>query len=62
VAVGADQDMLVNQVRIPLDEREDRVGIIPPDCLGELHGMRKPRPARGLVTSGEHELRVGQLR
>ena len=62
VAVGANQDVLVDQRRIPRDERAHRVDVVAPDRVGELHGVDEPRPARCPIAPREHELRVGQLR
>ena len=44
VAVGANQDMLMDQRRIARDERADRVEVIAPDRVGESH-------ARGRASS-----------
>ena len=62
VAVGANQDVFTNERRIPGDELEDFIRVIPPDRVGELHCVDKPGPARSLVASREHELRICQLR
>ena len=62
VAVGANQDILMDERRIPRDERADRVEVIAPDRVRELHRVDEPRPARRAVAPCEHELRVGQLR
>jgi hypothetical protein len=52
----------MNERRIPRDELEDLIWVIPPDRVCELHCVDKPGPARSLVASREHELRIGQLR
>ena len=43
-------------------ETADRLQVITPDRVGELHRVIEPGPARRLVATREHELRVGQLR
>ena len=62
VAVGANQDVLVDERRIPCDERADGVEVVAPDRIRELHRVDEPRPARSLVAACEHQLRVGKLR
>ncbi len=62
VAVGANQDILMDERWVARDERADRVQVIAPDRVGELHCLHEPRPARSLVGACEHELRVRQLR
>ena len=62
VAVGTNQDLLMNERGIARDERADLVEVIAPDRVRELNCLDEPRPARRLVASREHELRVGQLR
>jgi hypothetical protein len=62
VAVGTNQDRLVKQRRLTRHERANRVKVIAPDRVRKLHGVREPRPARGLVRPRQYELRVSQLR
>jgi hypothetical protein len=62
VAVGADQNVFLDQRPIPRDEFADRVRVIAPDRVRELHRLDESRPARRTVAPCERELRVGQLR
>src|SRR5688572_11015680 len=60
--VGAYQDVLVDERRVPRYERFNVVGLIAPDRVGELHRVDEPCPARRAVAPCEHEMRVRQLR
>ncbi len=62
IAVGANQDILMDERRIARDERTDAGRVIAADRVRELHRVDEPCPARRVVAPCEHELRVGQLR
>ena len=61
VAVGANQNVLVDERGILRDQHAHALEIVPPDRIRELHRVDEPRPARRAVGSRESELRVGQL-
>jgi hypothetical protein len=52
----------MEQRGIPRHQRAHCLGIVPPDRVGELHGVNESRPARHLIAPRDHELRIGQLR
>jgi hypothetical protein len=62
VAVLPDQRLLPDQRRIPRHKLAHRLEVITPDRVHQLHRLHQARPARGLVTARQGELRVGQLR
>ena len=62
VAVGANQDMLVDQRRIGDDERADGLRVVAPDRLREPHPVDEPCPTRRAIAPCEDELCIGQLR
>jgi hypothetical protein len=62
VAVGANQDVFLEESWIPRDELSDFARIIAPDRVRELHRLDEPGPVRSVITSGESELCVGELR
>src|SRR5262245_44684784 len=62
VAVGSNQHVLMEECGVTRHELANCVGIVAADRVGEPYGVNEPRPARCVIASCQHELRVRQLR